>query len=138
MIKLFNKYKEIINYLIFGVLTTIVSLVVYYGLVATILDASNPFELQIANIISWIISVLFAYITNRKYVFASTNKNKLKEVSTFFSSRIVTLIIDMAIMYLGVSLLKGSDTIIKLISQVIVIVGNYILSKLIVFKKEKE
>ncbi len=135
MINLYNKYKEIINYLIFGVLTTIVSLAVYYGLVYTILDANNALELQIANIISWIISVAFAYITNRKYVFDSKNKNKIKEISTFFTSRIVTLLLDMLIMFIGVTILLFNNTIIKLISQIIIVIGNYILSKLFVFKK---
>ncbi|MBQ2873648.1 MAG: GtrA family protein, partial [Bacilli bacterium] len=77
MINLYKKYKEIINYLIFGVLTTVVSLATYYLLVFTILDPNNPLELQIANIISWITCVTFAYITNRKYVFNSKNKNIL-------------------------------------------------------------
>ncbi len=132
------KYKEIISYLIFGVLTTLVSMLVYYGLVYTIIDPSNALMLQIANIISWVIAVIFAYITNRKYVFLSKNNNKIKEISTFFSSRIVTLILDMLIMFIGVTILKGNDKIIKIISQIIVIIGNYILSKLFVFKKEKK
>ncbi len=135
MINLYKKYKEIINYLIFGVLTTIVSLAVYYLLVSLFLDANNPVELQIANIISWIISVTFAYITNRKFVFESKNTNKIKEVSTFFTSRIFTLFLDMIIMFLGVSVFILNDSLVKLFSQFIIIIGNYILSKLFVFKK---
>lgn len=135
--ELYLKYKEIINYLIFGVLTTIVALVTYYICVYTILDPNNAVQLQIANVISWIISVAFAYITNRKFVFESKEKNKIKEASKFVTSRIVTLIMDMAIMYVGVTALKFNDKIMKLISQVVVIVMNYILSKILVFKKEK-
>ena len=135
--ELYLKYKEIINYLIFGVLTTIVSLVTYYICVYTILDPDNAVQLQIANVISWIISVAFAYITNRKFVFESKEKNKIKEASKFVTSRIATLIMDMAIMYVGVTALKFNDKIMKLISQVVVIVMNYILSKILVFKKEK-
>lgn len=135
--ELYLKYKEIINYLIFGVLTTVVSLVTYYICVYTILDPNNAVQLQIANVISWIISVAFAYITNRKFVFESKEKNKIKEASKFVTSRIVTLIMDMAIMYVGVTALKFNDKIMKLISQVVVIVMNYILSKILVFKKEK-
>ena len=71
MIKIYQKYKEIILYLIFGVLTTLISLVTYYILVSAILNPDKAFELQLANIISWIVSVLFAYITNRRYVFES-------------------------------------------------------------------
>ncbi len=133
--ELYKKYKEIINYLIVGGLTTLVSLVVYYLLVFTILNPENSIELQIANIVSWIVSVIFAYFTNRKYVFESKNLNKIKEATKFTTSRISTLLLDMLIMYLGVSLLRFNDKIIKLISQVLVIVGNYILSKLFVFKK---
>ena len=77
--KIYIKYKEIINYLVFGILTTIVSLLTYYLLVLTILNPNNPLELQIANIISWITCVTFAYITNRKYVFNSKDKNIKKE-----------------------------------------------------------
>ena len=135
--ELYLKYKEIINYLIFGVLTTIVSLVTYYICVYTILAPDNAVQLQIANVISWIISVAFAYITNRKFVFESKEKNKIKEASKFVTSRIATLLMDMAIMYVGVTLLRFNDKIMKLISQVVVIVMNYILSKILVFKKEK-
>lgn len=132
---LFNKYREIIMYLIFGVLTTVVSLAVYYILVYTILNPNNPFELQVANIISWIAGVTFAYFTNRSMVFQSKNKNKLKEAGSFVLARVVTLIMDMLIMFVGVTLLHGNDKLLKLISQVIVIVSNYVFSKLFVFKK---
>ena len=135
--ELYLKYKEIINYLIFGVLTTVVSLVTYYICVYTILDPDNAVQLQIANVISWIISVAFAYITNRKFVFESKEKNKIKEASKFVTSRIATLLMDMVIMYVGVTVLRFNDKIMKLISQVVVIVMNYILSKILVFKKEK-
>lgn len=135
--ELYLKYKELINYLIFGVLTTVVSLVTYYLLVFTILDANNPIELQIANIISWITCVTFAYITNKKYVFAPTNKSLIREILEFYASRIASLFIDMGFMFLFVSVLKFNDTVIKMIGQVVIITINYILSKLIVFKKEK-
>lgn len=136
MKELFNKYKEIIMYLIFGVLTTVISLIVYYALTYTILNPNNSIYLQIANILSWIAGVLFAYFTNRKYVFESKNENKLKEFTSFVGARVTTLILDMLIMGVGVSLLHGNDKILKLISQVLVIIGNYVLSKLIVFKKK--
>ena len=136
MKKILNKYKEIIMYLIFGVLTTLVSLLTYYLLTNTILSPDNPILLQIANIISWIVSVTFAYITNRRFVFESKNENKIKEAGSFYASRIITLIMDMAIMAIGVSILRGNDKIVKIISQVVVIVGNYVLSKFIVFKSK--
>lgn len=138
MIKeLLKKYKELINYLIFGILTTVVSLATYYILVSTILDANVTLELQIANIISWITCVTFAYITNKKYVFAPTNKSLIKEILEFYSARLLALFIDMGLMFIFVSTLHFNDKIIKIIIQVIIVIVNYILSKLIVFKKEK-
>ena len=93
-------------------------------------------ELQIANIISWIAGVIFAYITNRKFVFESKNNNKIKEVSNFVLARVLTLVLDMLIMFIFVTWLGFSDKIFKLVSQVVVIVLNYVFSKLFVFKKD--
>lgn len=138
MIKsVYEKYKEIINYLIFGVLTTVISLIVYYGLTFTIINPDDALMLQVANVISWIAGVLFAYFTNRKYVFESKNTNKIKEFISFVGARVTTLLLDMAIMGLGVTILHGNDKIMKLISQILVIVGNYVLSKVFVFRKKE-
>lgn len=130
----FNKYKEIIMYLIFGVLTTLISLGTYFLLTSTILNPNNGVELQITNVIAWIVSILFAFFTNKFFVFES-KKSTLKELPMFFSLRIVTLLLDMLIMYLGVTVLLLNHKVIKLISEVIIVVSNYIFSKLIVFKK---
>ena len=138
MIKIYKKYEELINYLIIGILTTIVSLATYYLLTLTILDANNKVYLQIANIISWLASVTFSYFTNRKYVFKVKNKSNIKECLNFYISRISTLLIDMIIMYIFVSILKFDNKIVKLIAQVVIIILNYILSKFIVFKSSKE
>lgn len=133
--KLYFKYKEIINYLIAGFLTTLVSLAIYYICTFTFLNAESSVELQIANILSWIAGVAFAYFTNRKYVFESKSQNKLQEAAKFVSSRLITLILDMFVMWLGVTILHFNDKIVKIISQILIILGNYILSKLFVFKK---
>ena len=93
---------------------------------------------QIANILSWIAGVLFAYFTNRKYVFESKNENKLKEFISFVGARVTTLILDMIIMGVGVTFLHINDKILKLISQVLVVIANYVLSKLIIFKKSNK
>lgn len=135
---LYLKYKEIINYLIFGILTTVVSLGSYYILVLTVLDATNPLQLQIANIIAWITCVTFAYITNKLYVFKPTNKLLYKEIIEFYCSRLVSLFIDMGLMYVLVSTLNFNDKIVKIIIQIIIIIVNYLISKLFVFKKEKK
>lgn len=136
---LYKKYKEIINYLIFGVLTTIVNLIVKYLLLFTVFNAANPIQLQTSIIISWIAGVLFAYFTNRKFVFESRNKNKLKEFINFIIARLSTLFLEMGIMWFFVTLLKlNSDlyvVIFTIIAQVAVVIGNYIFSKLFVFKK---
>ena len=114
---MFLKYKEIISYLIVGGLTTVVSLAVYYGCVFTFLDPENPLELQAAN------------------VFESKNQNMLKEAAAFCGSRITTLLLDMACMFLMVTLLGWNDKVAKIIVQVLVTIGNYVLSKFLVFKK---
>lgn len=133
----YKKYKEVIHYLIVGGLTTVVSLGVYYGLVLTILDPEAAVQLQIANILSWIAAVTFAYFTNRRYVFNSKQKNILKEMASFFSSRLATLFIDMAIMFVFVTWLGLNDKIMKLVVQVVVTVLNYLFSKLFVFRKKE-
>ena len=142
IIELYQKYEEIINYLIIGVLTTIVNLAVKYALLFTVLNASDATQLQIAVVISWIVACLFAYITNRKIVFKSKSKKILKEFIAFVSARLFTLILEMLIMFIFVTLLKLNSNlwvvIWSIVAQVVVIVVNYILSKLVIFKKEKK
>lgn len=138
MIKnIYSKHKEIINYLIFGILSTIVNLLTYYILIFTLFNSNNPIELQITNIISWIISVTFSYITNKIYVFQSNNENITKEIIKFYSSRLTTLFLDILLMFIFVTIFNLNDKIIKLIVAIIIIILNYILSKLIVFKQKK-
>lgn len=132
-----TKYREIISYLIVGGLTTVVSLGVYYACVFTFLDPDNPVQLQIANIISWIAAVTFAYFTNRKFVFVSKNQNMLKEAAAFFAARIGTLLMDMGIMLVFVTILGFNDKVMKLVVQVVVTVANYIFSKFLVFNKKE-
>lgn len=133
---IYKKYEEIINYLIVGVMTTVVSLIFYYISTRTFLDPEIPIQLQIANLIKWVTGVTFAYVTNKIFVFKSKRKDYLKEFATFASSRVRTLLLDMAVMYIMVTVMGIYDLIATLVSQVLVTVGNYILSKLIVFKKK--
>lgn len=135
--KIHSKYEEIINYLIVGILTTVVSLGSYFLFVNTFLSDKSDLSIQIANILSWICAVTFAYFTNRIFVFKSKSKNKekLKEAIKFYSSRIASLIMDMVLMYILYSLMHIDDTISKLIVQIFVTIANYILAKLLVFKK---
>lgn len=137
MKKLYKRYEEIINYLIFGVLTMIVSIASYLIFANTIFSSKSDLDIQIANVLSWICAVTFAYITNRKYVFKSKAQGKaiFKEMGSFFLARIASLIIEMASMYLLFSIMHIDDAISKLICQVIVVILNYIFSKIFVFKK---
>lgn len=132
----YRKYREIFRYLIVGGFTTLVSLATYYFLVLTLLDPKDGIQLQVANMIAWIASVTFAYFTNRKYVFGSENPKMAKEACSFYMSRIGTLLMDMGIMYIGVTLLDGNDKIWKLIVQIVVTIANYVLSKFLVFRKK--
>lgn len=133
---IYYKYEEILNYLIVGGLTTLVSLITYYICVLTFLNPNIPIELQIANVISWIISVIFAYITNRIFVFKSNEENIIKEATNFAGSRVMTLLLDMLTMFIMVTLCNFNDKISKILAQIIVVIGNYIISKLFVFKKK--
>ena len=125
-----KKYSEIIRYLMVGILTTIVSLGVYYGCVLTIFDPNNALQLQLANIFSWIAAVTFAYFMSHYFVFQSHEKNLIHEAAAFYSARLLTL----ALMFILVTLCNTNDKIAKLIVQVIITIANYIFSKLFVFK----
>lgn len=131
-----NKTKEIINYLIVGVLTTFVNIATKFLLTLFIFNKENKLELQIVLVISWIVSILFAYITNRLIVFKSKNKI-VKESISFITSRISTLLIEMFISFILISLLKLNYYIFTILIQVMIILLNYIFSKLFVFKKEQ-
>lgn len=141
VLKLYKKYEEVINYLIIGGLTTVISLAVKYSLLFTILDAKNPLQLQISVAISWIVAVIFAYVTNRRFVFKSNNNNITGEITKFFSARIVTLLLEAGFMWFFVTFLKlDSDlqvVIWTIVTQILVIISNYFLSKFFVFQGEK-
>ena len=133
-----EKYAEVLRYLVVGGLTTVVSLVIFYGCVFTVLDGRNAVQLQIANIISWIGAVAFAYVTNRIFVFKSTEDKVLREICSFVLSRVVTLLTDMGTMFLLATILRLDHNLSKLFSMVLVMVGNYVISKLFVFKKRNK
>ncbi|WP_036606432.1 GtrA family protein [Oribacterium sp. P6A1] len=134
--ELYFSYKEIVNYLIVGGLTTLVSLSVYYICVLTFLDPEAPVQLQIANIISWVAAVTFAFFTNRRFVFESSSDALMAEAGKFYAARLGTLLMDMGIMFISVSLLHMNDKVAKLMVQVIITVANYFLSKYLVFNKK--
>ncbi len=128
----YNKFREGIWYLVFGGLTTLVNIVSYF-----ILRTFN-IEIYVSNIIAWILAVLFAFITNKLFVFNSRGKSRkenTKELISFFGFRIISLGIDMAAMYLLIDLLSSGEFVAKIISNIIVIILNYIFSKFFIFKK---
>lgn len=133
LVRLFKKYKEVILYVFFGGCTTLVNVAAYY-----VCTRAFHMHLIASTVVAWFLAVLFAYITNRNYVFMSENKNKravLLEFVSFISCRLLTGFLDLGNMYVFVTLLKLNDVFIKLASNVMVIVGNYIASRLFIFKK---
>lgn len=133
IMELIKKYKGIILYGIFGVLTTIINIAVYALCYKKLGIANIP-----SDIIAWIVAVLFAFITNKLYVFDSKDMKMatfLPELIKFMAARLATLGVDVLIMYIGVDMMHGPEIIIKAGANVIVIILNYILSKLVVFKK---
>ena len=138
---LYKKYEEVINYLVVGGLTTVVAVGSKLALLATVLDQKDGLQLQIAELISWVLAVLFAYITNKKFVFKSNKKGSkaLREAFDFVKGRVATQLVQMFIMWFFVTFLKlNSNTwvvIFTLVCQVMQIVLNYVISKFLVFKK---
>ena len=124
-----RKYREILLYLVFGVLTTLINIISFY-LLSDILNINW----MISNVAAWIISVLFAYFTNKKYVFESKNKNVIKEFTSFVVCRVLSLGIDMAVMKLLIDVLSINKLFSKIVSNVIVVIANYIFSKFLIFK----
>lgn len=121
--------RELILYVVFGAFTFFVNLISYFFF-ANMLGINY----LVSNAIAWFLSVLFAYITNRIWVFESKSPNILKEMSLFFGGRIFSGVVDMLLMYTFIDLLVLDSSISKIIVQIIVIILNYIFSKLIVFK----
>ena len=130
----YNKIKEILWYGFFGVLTTLVNIISLY-----LLDKTGM-NVYLNNFIAWFLSVLFAFVTNKLFVFNSKSLDKkviMKEVISFFFFRILSLGIDMAGMYICISMMNMNRMISKVLMNVVVIVANYIFSKIFIFKKKE-
>lgn len=126
---IYHKNEELWNYLIIGGLTTLISIWSYSIFIKNI-------HYILANIFAWILAVVFAYFTNRLFVFRSQNKNKIKEFIKFSGSRIITLLIETGLLFMLIDLIKFDEFWSKVIGQIVVIVLNYIISKLIVFNNK--
>ena len=133
-----QKYREIIVYLIVGVLTTIVSWGACFVAEWLFLDPEVTWQNGVINTMGWVAGVLFAYPLNRKWVFNSTNPKIMKEFIGFAASRISTWILDIVVMAVTVNVLLMDYWIAKIfISAVLVTICNYVISKLLIFKKGK-
>lgn len=130
--KLLLNYKEQILYIIFGVLTTVLNFLVY--IIFTRVFEAN---FLISNAVAWLLAVIFAFITNKIYVFNSTDYNIkfiIKEFSEFTISRIFTGLLDIGLLYLFVSIIHMNDLISKIIIGIIITILNYVISKMYVFR----
>ena len=132
---IFQKCHDLIPYAVFGVLTTIVNIGAYWIL-------AHPFHLGVmsSTIIAWVLAVLFAYITNRKLVFHSeavSIQEVIKEAVSFFACRLFTGFVDWGSMFLFVDVLKLNDVFVKTAANVVVIILNYVASKMLIFKHKR-
>ncbi|HBF2828333.1 GtrA family protein [Clostridioides difficile] len=128
-----KKHRETILYLFFGAFTTLVNIVSYLFFTRVIL-----FNFMVANALAWILAVLFAYVTNKFFVFESKRieiKFLFKEFLSFVSFRLLSGVVEMLIMYVMIDLLFVNDVIVKIFTNIVVIVLNYLFSKMIIFKK---
>lgn len=132
MKELYMKYKTIVTYLLYGVLTTVVSVASYF-VCYDVLGVSNVYS----TMVSWFLAVVFAFVTNKLFVFDSKKwgKNAIRETGEFILCRIGTGILELALMYLTVDLLLFDGTLMKIMTNVIIVILNYVLSKLFIFKK---
>ncbi len=135
--QLLKKYETIILYLIFGVLTTVVNIILYYIFNDLLeLQILEGYNYLVASVIAWVGAVLFAYITNKLYVFKKKSKEKIfREIISFITFRLLTLVFDLIIMYVLVDMIKVDDLISKVVANIVVIVLNYVFSKIFIFKK---
>ncbi len=137
-----RKYKEIILYLVFGGLTTVVGFGTYFAIlgIARLCGIEAYYAVRIiAQILQWVLAVLFAYVTNKKFVFQYESRNEAKTLVSFGTARLASLGADTLVTFGAVALLGGNpfaDLIGKIAAAVVVIVMNYVLSKWIVFRKK--
>lgn len=134
--ELLEKYRELISYAFWGVMTTLVNYVVYF-----ICTKAIGIDYLIANVIAWFVAVVFAFWVNKVYVFQSYQKDAktmVREFGTFVSARILSGVLETGMLALFVETMHFNDSVIKIIASVLVVIINYVLSKLIIFKKQEE
>ena len=136
-----KKHKEVVLYVVFGGLTTLVNYLVFYPLVNIPGMQDNvSWWTRVVNVIAWVAAVAFAYVTNKFFVFQSKDKSGktvLREIVSFVGARVASLLIEEAILALFVTLLHFNENLIKLIASVGTVIINYFFSKFVIFKKKK-
>lgn len=131
---MYKKHEEGINYLIFGFLAFVLNYILYFLFADAI-----QMHYMAATVVSWVLTVVFAYWTNRSFVFKSNNKDKQsigKEFASFIGARVATEVLEVVLMYVLVDCAHANDKVSKLICQTLVILANYVLSKLWIFKSK--
>ncbi len=131
------KYEEMISYLIVGVLNTIVSWAAWFLCAYTILDAQIVWQNFLLSLISWAVGVVFGYFMNRKYVFKSKEPDMWMEFLQFSGGRVSTWVLDEVMMILMVNVMTINEAFSKIFVSVLVMIGNYFISKFFVFKKKR-
>lgn len=132
---LYKKYEEALNYLIWGFIAFLLNMVLFY-----VFDELLSMQELVANGAAWVLCVIFTYFTNRTFVFKSSSKGAKdtgREFLQFVSARLGTLVLEELVIFVGITLLGANNMVIKLLGQVLVIVSNYFLSKLWIFKEKK-
>ena len=132
---LVEKYWDILSYLFFGGLTTLVNFVIYYPCYNWLHMTAT-----VSNVIAWAVAVAFAYVTNKPFVFQSHDwsaKTVIPELTKFVGCRVGSGLLETALIFLTVDLLHFNGNVMKLLLAVVVVILNYVASKLLVFKKEK-
>lgn len=133
---IYEEHREGMRYLVFGVLSTVVNILIF-----TVCKKAIGIGTVISNIIAWIFAVIFAYITNKLWVFdskTSGTKDFLREIISFFGARVFTLFVETIFLKIVIDRLGFNETIMKIVSNIIVIIINFLLSKLIIFKNNKD
>lgn len=134
LMDLYAKYGDILRYLVIGVLTTVID-IVFFALFNGVLGL----HYQIAKVIAWVVAVAFAFWGNKKIVFRTKTESGaalLREAGSFLAMRLVTLAFSVVFLYFAVELMGWDENVSNIICNIVVIILNYILSKLVVFKKK--
>lgn len=129
----YREHQEGMRYLIFGALSTVVNIIIF-----TICTSFMKCSTTIGNVIAWIIAVIFAYITNKIWVFKSETKGikgLIKEICSFTGARVATLVMETVFLVIFIDKLHFNTFLMKIISNILVILLNFILSKVWIFKK---